>query len=538
MAKKQGFLKGAAILAAAMIITKILGAIYKIILGNILDDSGFALFSAAYSIFAVFLTISTTGLPIALSKMVSEANSLGNTRQVRKIYHVAYAVCIVLGAVCFSVMFFFSKQFAELMANPDAVYCIMALAPSVLLLCLISAYRGLFQGLSDMKPTAISQVIEVAVKVILGLGLAAWLTRLGHETQITSAGAIFGTTAGSFLCFVYLFILKQRRSRDLFPPTSKDAEVESSRVILSRLVKIGVPIILASSVLSFTGMIDTFQIMHRLQYAAGFSIDEAEVLYGAFTKVTTIHGFPPSFIAPLTMSLIPAVTARLTRHDRFGASQISVSSLRLATALALPAGVGLCVLSQPIITTLFPNTHEAAIPILSILGISSFFLCLSILTTSILQAYGKTSIPIYTMLAGGLVKIAVNYILVGGPYMNIIGASIGTTACYAVICVSNMVILFKNMPQMPNLFRVFVKPAFASALMGAGVYASYPLIAEWIGSELFGSARLSTAVSMTLAIGIGVIIYGVLVIALQIITKEDLELTPNGKKLGRFIGIR
>jgi stage V sporulation protein B len=487
-------------LAVATVVIKILGSVYKIFLGNILGDSGYALFYAAYSIFSVFLAISTTGLPIALSKMVSEAKSLKRPKQVKKIYRVAYITFVALGTVCFLTMFLFADSFATLMKNPDIVYCIRVLSPSILLLCLISAYRGLFQGLSDMRPTAVSQVIEVAVKVVIGLGFAIWLKSFGCQNNITSAGAILGTTTGSLASFIFLFVIKKKSGKEIFNNSSSEEKTDKSSVIFKRLIRISIPVLLGSSVLSFTMFIDNFQIMNKLQTVAGFSYEEAKILYGAFSKAFTIMNLPPAFVVPLSLSLIPAVSSRLALKDRIGAAKIGVSSLRITAALSLPAGIGLGVLAKPIIETLYPNTNESAIPILSLLGIAAFFLSIALLTNSILQAYGNFSIPIYTMLAGGVVKIIINYVLVADPQINIIGASIGVIACYAVISTLNIIAITKLMPQLPNFYQVFIKPTLASALMGVGVYACYPLIYNYIGIRLFSEVRISVAFSMLLSI--------------------------------------
>jgi stage V sporulation protein B len=353
------------VLAASTVIIKLLGAIYKIPLGNILGDSGYALFYSAYSIYNVLLSLSTAGLPVAVSKMVSEANTLGHYHQVKKIYRVAFITFAVTGATGFLIMFAFAQPLAGLMKNPDAVYCIMALAPSVALVCLMSIYRGYIQGLSNMTPTAISQVLEVLFKVILGLGLSIWLKSQGYSMMIVAAGAIFGVSAGSLVSLLYLIAANRKQGKYLCEPSEAEPPADSGKLIFKRLVGIGIPILLGSLALSFTMLIDDFQIMNRLQTVAGFSYDQAKVLFGAYSKVFTVMNLPPAFVVPLTLSIIPAVTSRITMKDQEGAARICVSALRITSSLALPAGVGLCVLAQPIIHTLYSDIHSSGGSILA-----------------------------------------------------------------------------------------------------------------------------------------------------------------------------
>ena len=207
---KQNYLHGAAILAAGVAITKILGAIYKIPLGNILGDEGYAHFMVAYSIFNVFLTLTTAGLPVALSRMISEAETLGRPMQMRRIFRVSMLVFAVIGLISALIMYLFPTELAVMMDEVEAAQSIWAISPAIFFVCLMAAYRGFAQGQSNMTPTTVSQVLEVLGKTVVGLVLAWYLTRIGKSLPVASGGAIFGVTAGSLLSLVYMMIYKRR----------------------------------------------------------------------------------------------------------------------------------------------------------------------------------------------------------------------------------------------------------------------------------------------------------------------------------------
>ena len=279
--KKQNYLHGAAILAAGVVIMKVLGAIYKIPLGNILGDEGYAHFLVAYNIYSVFLTLATAGLPVALSRMISEANTMNRPNQVRRIFSVAWWTFFVLGVACTLIMALFPTQLADMLSDIEAAKSIFVLSPAVLLVCLTSAYRGYCQGHENMTPTTVGQVLEVLAKVVAGLALAWYLTGSGHTLSTSSAGAIFGVTVGSLVALAYMFIYKRRHYRDGASGTDMP---ESRGKVLRTLLRVAIPITLGSSVLSLINLIDSGLCMGRLQDAAGFSYADAKVLYGVYGK--------------------------------------------------------------------------------------------------------------------------------------------------------------------------------------------------------------------------------------------------------------
>ncbi len=559
--KKNSFFGGAAILTAGIVIVKLIGALYKVPLGNILTDAAFADFNNAYEIYSLLIVISTGGLPVALSKMVSEANALGRTNQVNKVFQIAVGAFCVLGVISFLIMAVFPRQLAAAMNNSRSQWSILALAPAVFFICPMSALRGYFQGHSLMTPTAISQIIEAICKLVIGLLLANAIMKAGLDESLAAAGAILGVSVGVALAMFYMYwCYRARRSRQ-----KKGRDVpDGSEEILSTLVKLAVPITVGASIIAATNILDSAILMDRLQDALGMTEDAARTLKGVYNKTMTLYNLPASFMVPLTSSVIPAVSAaRAVRNYRQGA-QISETTLRTTALLAFPAGVGLFVLGEPIIRLLYPSTDvELAGWMLSVLGIASIAVCFMLVSNSIMQAHKLVTLPMVTTLIGCILKLIVGYILIGKPDINIKGGAISTLACFSVIAILDLVIIKLALPRSLSYVRVFAKPAAAAAAMGAAAWAVNGLVGQLLiridsllkrevplflalgddGSTLLneaGQAVLSwkgNALAVMAAIGVAVIVYFALILLTKAISKEDLALMPKGDKIARLLRI-
>lgn len=538
--KKQNYLHGATILAAGVVIMKILGAIYKIPLVNILGDTGYGYFMAAYIVYNVLLTISTAGLPVALSRMIAEANTVGRPAQAKRIFRVATWTMFILGFVLSALMFFFPTEMAILLVSkPEVSQCIYALSPAVVLVCLTSAFRGYIQGHENMKPTTVGQVLEVLVKVIVGLVLAWYLTKLGKSLPVSSAGAIFGVTVGALAALIYMFVcyMKEYRGKSADAMTVSADKPDSVGSTLGTFLKIGVAITLGASVMSLISLIDTKLIQMQLPGVPGIGEELSDVLYGSYSAMQTLYNLPAAFITPMVIAVVPAISAAMARRSYAEAGDIAESSMRISSVIALPMGIGLSVLAYPIVHVLYRNTHEIGPSILALLGIASFFVCLSLVTNAILQAHGDEKLPILSMIVGGIVKIAANLLLVGRPSVNILGAAIGTIACYVIICLMNCIFIYRRMEVKPNYAKVFVRPLLSSLIMGAAAWASYGLLAKLVaaGGDL---SRTRMALAMCGAIVIAVAVYAVLIIATRAVTGEDMKLIPKGEKIAKVLKIR
>lgn len=549
--KKNSFFGGAAILTASVIVVKLIGALYKIPLGGILTDAGFADFNTAYNIYSLLIIISTGGLPVALSKMVSEANAVGRGNQVKKVFSLALATFCVLGTISFCIMAFFPHQLAELMRDSHAAYSILALAPAVFFICPLSAFRGYFQGHALMTPTAVSQVIEALCKLAVGLVLASLFIKQDLGESVAAAGAILGVSVGCMLGALYVYFCYRGHVRTL--PDSHD-EPEDSRSILITLAKLAIPITLSSSVIALTNILDTSIMLGRLQDALKLTEDAARDMKGMYDKALTLYNLPASFMVPLTASVIPHVSAALKVKRRRQAAQISETTLRTTALLSIPAGVGLFVLGEPIIRLLYPSTDVALAGwMLSVLGVASISVCFMLVSNSILQAHQMVALPMATTVIGCGMKLVVGYVLIGNPDIGIRGGAISTVACFWIIALLDMFIIRRTLPRSLSLARVFVKPVGAAAAMGASAWAVNGLVSKALlalklfvtetqellpdGAAAVELSRTGVALSVFAAIGVAVVVYFGLIIFTRAISKDDLALIPKGEKLARILRV-
>ncbi len=549
--KKNSFFGGAGILTAGIIVVKLIGALYKIPLGNILTDAAFSDFNTAYNIYSLLIIISTGGLPVALSKMVSEANALDRGNQVKKVFNLALAAFCVLGTISFCIMAFFPQQLADAMRDSQAAYSILALAPAVFFICPMSAMRGYFQGHALMTPTAVSQIIEALCKLVVGLALASMFQKTMEDEAMAAAGAILGVSVGCLLGAVYMYFCYRGHTRS--QPKFKD-KPEDSKAILSTLAKLAIPITLSSSVIALTNILDSRILLGQLQDALHMTEELARETKGVYDKAMTLYNLPASFMVPLTASVIPHVSAALKVRRRRQAAQISETALRTTALLAIPAGVGLFVLGEPIIRLLYSSTDvEQGGWMLSVLGVASIAVCFMLVCNSILQAYQMVTLPMITTLVGSVLKLVVAYFLIGNKDIGIRGGAISTVVCFWLIALLDLFIIKRTLPRSLSLGRVFVKPVAAAAAMGASAWAVNGLVTKALlalkifvteteellpdGTAAMGLSRMGNALVVFGAIGIAVIVYFALILVTKAISKEDLALIPKGDKIARILRV-
>ena len=547
--KGQNYMHGAAILTVGVIIMKILGFFYKIPLGNILGDEGYSMFMGAYSIYYIFFTLATTaGLPVALSRLVAEADANGRAKQEEKTFRVALVTFTVIGLVFALIMFCFPHWLAaSYLENPDAAPSVRAMAPAILLVCIVSAYRGYCQGNGNMLPTTVDEVLEVFFKVVSGLVIAVLVLRAYKGSPLAlpmgSAGAIFGVSIGSAVSLAYMIIYKHRHYSALSAPYTggidpndipdDDELVDPAMKIVKDILSIGIPIATGACIMALLNSVDSKLCMNRLQSAAGFSYREAKVLYGVYGKAQTLFNLPAAFITPLTISIVPAISGALAKGDKKTAGTVSEDSLRISAFLAIPMGVGLAVLAKPIMDVLYPGSHLAGAGLLQVMGVASFFVCLVLMENAILQASGREKLTMVTLITGGIIKIVINWFLVARRDINIYGAPVGTLCSYCAMAAMDYVFMCRTLSSRPRLLRVFSGPLAASALMGLTAWGIYGL-----GARLLGQGRIGTLLAMCAAIGAAVIVYLVTAIVFRAVTREDMKLIPGGEKIARILHMR
>ena len=534
--KKQNFLQGALILVAASLIVKVFGAIFKIPLTNIIGVTSMAYFNSAYGFYVVFYMISTAGIPVAISKMISAADAQNNQKEVAKIFKVSYVLFFTLGIIGSLIMIVFSTRYAGYVKLDGLEFSIMAISPTLFFMCITSAYRGYFQGMKNMTPTAISQIIGAMGKLFIGLLVAILSVKLGASYYMVAAYTILGITVGSIGSTVFLSIFKKIQNKHYEVNNNESFNVSSSKSILKTLIDIAIPITLSATILSLTNTIDTTLMVRRLN-ACGIDIASGTKIMGAYTSMSVpLFNLSPNLIYPFAISVIPTITALFVNNKTSDAKKIISSTFRIASIIAIPCSIGLSAFSNPIVTMLY-NSKEAvdkgksvavtnvASDMLSILSIAIFFVAMVSVTNGILQSYGLEKLTIISTVIGIIFKILLNYVLIGNEKISFYGAPIATLVCYLIITVINFVFLIKKCDYMPNIKQIILKPLLCSAVSVGVACFTYKILYPLSGNSI------STLTSIILA----VIIYLITILLVKAPEKEDILMLPKGDKIAKIL---
>ncbi len=569
--KKQSFFKGAMILSVAALIVKLIGALFKIPLTNILGGDGMGYFSTAYDIYMPVYVISNAGLPVAIARIVAESVSEGRFRDVRRTLRIANTVFFITGLIGFCIMFFGAGFFVnKMIKNPGAYLAVMAMAPTVFFVCMTSAYKGYYEGLRNMYPTAIAQVVEVVIKLIFGFGLSMLAYKLGTDEfamsgtvlgkgfanfedaeirilQFAAAGAILGVAMGAMGSWLSVFIRHKVRG-DGITRAELDApqDVTPTRTILKKIVKVAVPIALGSCVGQITGVIDLLSVYDRLHHAVDTGYDVLRTIYGSALPASkalrdipnylngcykgmavTLYNLIPTFTVAFGVSALPAITTAWTQKNSGELKENVEAVLRMTMLLVLPAGIGMSAMSHGVLTLLYgskPEEVEVAVPLLAVLGIAVIFSSACSPINSMLQAVGRADLPVKIMVGCAAFKLTFNYITVGMPQINILGAAIGTLICYVLIMLISMYFLLRTTKLNINYMTVFVKPAVSAVLCAITAVVVSRVV------MLGASENAGTVVG----IGCGAIVYVASLVFMRAITEDDIKRLPKGEKLAEI----
>lgn len=570
--KKQSFMEGAAVLVIAHLVVKIIGACFKIPLANILEETGMAFFSRAYNLYAAMFVMATAGLPVAVSKMVSESLAKKNYAESKKILRAAVILLSVIGAIGTCVLFFGARAFAErAFSSPGTYLSIVAISPAILFISILSAFRGYFQGHSNMIPTAYSEVLESVAKLVIGLLGAYFFMQFSYE--VAAAGAVFGVTLGGLFALLLLIFFYYKNKKNSLDYDTVPASTTSK--IFIRLLTIAVPITIGAAVMSLTNVIDTFMIGNRLQAISvsqemfhtlteffglpakdvfigqALPAKAADIIYGSYSGYAmSLFNLPPSIVTSISMSIVPAIAAALAVKNKSQACLLTESSIRITTIFALPCAVGMSILSSPILIALYNNAR--AQDTLALLSLAIVFVCIVSVSTAILQAAGHVMIPVRNMLIGGAFKIVSNFTLIAVPSINIGGAPISTFCCYLLIATLNLVSVARIIKPKFHFSDFILKPVVSALAMGAIVFLSYNLLAHILDAPTISLAvnflpqtaavtplasfvRLKTIIALGGSIFIGVIAYIIAICATHALQRDDIEMLPKGAKIARFM---
>ena len=524
------FLKGAAVLGIAGIVVKLLGVFFRIPLSNWVGEEGMSYYGSVYPIYTLLLTISTAGIPVAISRMVSERIAVKNYGGAHRVFHTSLWFLSALGFVTFAFCHF-GAGFIEnsILHNPGTSLALQAIAPALFLVPVMSAYRGYFQGRQNMNPTAISQTIEQLFRVLVGLGLAYFLLPSGLEAF--SAGATFGCTAGAaagLIVIVLVYILNLPSIRSNIRRNKSKEELEPTGRIIKKILAIAIPITIGAAIFPIMSTIDSVMVMARLQNT-GWSLLESRELWGRLSSYcNSLIGLPQVFIQAVVMSMVPAIAAGFKVRDYGEVRANTQFAMRASMIIGFPCAVGMFSLAEPILHLLYPKQlagATAAVPTFMIMCVGIIFMSSLQTITGALQGVDKQMLPVRNLAIGAVGKIIVTYILVGTHALNVNGAPIGTIVAYVIAAVLNSRDAKKYIGCKFDISLTYIRPGISAALMGLAAFASYKLIFL---------ITTSNFISTMIAIMVGVVVYALLILVTRSITLEEISKLPKGDKLVRI----
>lgn len=519
--------KGTAIIGIAGILVKILGAVFRIPLTNWAGDLGMSYYQVAYNIYNALVVMALAGFPVAISKLVSENLARGHYGNAHKVFQIAIKLMAVIGGLSAGICFFGAEYFAEKVNNPLAATSLKAIAPALIFVPIVASFRGYFQGRNNMKPTALSEIVEQSVRVFVGLTLA----RVFVKTDLVKAmsGATFGATVGSFTaCLLMVGIYF------LFKPTVKkqiardDGYYEDSLSILKKILVIAVPIIIGAEIIPIMYSIDMGIIMNRLE-GTGWTDIEARSMYGLMSAYcNTLINMPEFLIHAIAVSMVPSIAHSAAKGNKEDVSASINTGYRLTTTIAFPCMVGIFALAKPILLLLYrsqPEQAASATNILMVMSLTIVVLALYETSTGTLQAVGKQYIPVINVAIGAVVKIILTYVLVGIHSINILGGAISSIFAFFIPFLLNEIAVRKYTGVRTDIVKTYVKPGVASLVMGVCAFLSHKLFSMVVGSSI----------ATCLAILVGVAVYVIMVVVIKVIEPSEVAVIPGGNKINRIL---
>lgn len=513
---KDTFLRGALILTVAGIVVKIIGSANRILLSRLLGGEGIGLYQMAYPIYLLALSVSSAGIPVAISIIVAEKVALSDFRGASRVFRISLVLLTVTG-ILFTFLLYFGAGWLieqQFVRDPRAYYAIAALAPAIFFVTVLSSYRGYFQGLQMMTPTAISQIFEQLIRVITMIYLAYYLLPLGLE--YAAAGASFGAGPGAVAGLLVLICFYWRYRVDLKEKikTQPMMQQEASGKIIVRLVKLALPVSLANIMLPVVASIDLLIVPARLE-VAGYTVGQATELFGYLTGMAiALINVPTILTGSLASSLVPAISEAFTLHNHQRIYQQTALAMKIANLITIPSFVGMYLLATPLSQMLY-GTPNAGV---SIAILSGGVVCLGIhqVTTGVLQGLGHTAIPLINMVISAVVKIFMSYILTAMPSLGIKGAAWATVFDFGVVSILNMYFVYRYVGFSVDI-KDTVKTIFATLIMGGIVLLTYDSIM---------SSTFHNTLATLLSVCVGSIAYGVMVLLLGGIQQRDMERLP------------
>ncbi len=549
MSERQSgqFLAEALIISVSNLLVKIIGVAFRIPLANMLQNAT-GIYNAAFSVYAMLYMVSTSGLPVAISRMVASSRKLDRKAETKRIFKASMLLFGAIGLISTLVMFFGSDALARSTEHADSALAMRIISPTLFLICVSSAMRGYFQGLRNMVPTAVSQFIEAFCKLTLGLGATYYAQKMGYTPVVQAAFAISGITIGTVLSMTYMIIYKYfYEKRHSFAGVE---DTDGYTDIYKNLLRIAVPVTVTSSALYFSQFLDTL-VIKKFLINSGVEKIIAEDLYTSYTTLTLSISdlLPATLVFPIAVSILPAVSESLAVNDQRQADNYIKSSVRISAIIGLPCAFGMLAVARPAIALIYGTNFGVSkdmvrlwngkpyMPIdiasnaLMILSVGIIFISLLSTTNALLQAVNRQYLPMISIGVGVIFLVALEIGLVLIPAMGIYGAPIASVACYAAALTLNMLFLRKYRSFKTSFYRLFFKPFVCSAACGGAAYGAAQLSKTLLGGE----TRLNSLITLCVAGATGVVVYVVGILAVKGITADEVRLLPKGRTLCNFL---
>ena len=535
--KKNDFIAQGSILAVASILVRVMGMIYRIPMTAIIGDNGNGFYSYAYSVYTILLLLSSYSLPLAVSKMVSAKAQLGQWRNVKRVFICAIAFAIGIGTTFGLIVLIGAQFFTRVFFHSElAAIALRFMAPTILIMALLGVFRGFFQGLQNTLPTAVSQIVEGLINAIMSVVFAYFLFDFGHGMDAASgttdlgyawgaAGGAIGTGAGALAGLIFCFILFVAYRKILAVNISRDKTGTQQEYgdIFRLMLSIALPVILSTALYNLIELVDG-SLFNNIMASKGME-DVKDSMWGAYNaKALLLVHIPVSISSAMAVSLVPTLTAAYALGDEQTAKSKVHAILRFISILAFPSAVGLLVLANPIIKTLFSGDTSAASTYLQVVCPAVITFSFSTITNSILQGIDRMNLPVCHSLIAMAVHVVVLLILCLGFNMGIYGVIISYVIYALVITILNFYSIGKILEYRPDVITLFVKPAVASGIMGIVCFGCYQLLHQFLGK----------AIPMLISVVVAVIVYFAVAVKCKLLTESVMKDLPKGRSLIRI----
>ena len=486
-AKKQGFIQSIFTLMFSQIAIKILGLLYTLYLTNRegFGDKGNAIYSGGYHIYAILLTISSVGVPNAISKLVSEKMAVQDYKGANKILKTALITFSLISFGCSIILFLASNFIAQKCIEiPEASLSLVALSPAIFFVSISSVLKGYFNGRKNMKATANSQIYEQLFKTVFTIIFVEVVAYMFPSTTLMAAAANLATSIATLFSFGYLFYFYRINRSEITNEilTCKHHKYEKVSTIIKNILTVSIPMTISAIMSSCNKLVDSFTVPRILK---NFLTSEAATIqYGIFSgKIETLINLPLSLNIAFSTTLVPSISEAIAKKDYSSASKKISFSLLVSMLIALPCSVGMCIFSKQILNLLFPNANQGA-TLLSVYSFNIIFAILIQTATGALHGMGKILIPTIMLIFSVILKFILNIILVSIPSLAIYGAAISTILSNIVCCLLLLYLLFRNISLDLNFSKFIFKPIVSTLIMALFSLATFSYFSGILGEKM------------------------------------------------------